>query len=39
MPAAIIVRPDTDFIRAVLASGGEDLKKCYEKLDRDAKNF
>jgi len=30
MPAAILVRPDTDFIRAVLASGGGDLKKCYQ---------
>jgi quinone-modifying oxidoreductase subunit QmoC len=30
MPAAILVRPDTDFIQAVLASGGGDLKKCYQ---------
>ncbi len=30
MPAAILVRPDTDFIREVLASGGGDLKKCFQ---------
>ncbi len=30
MPAAILIRPDTDFIREVLASGGGDLKKCFQ---------
>jgi quinone-modifying oxidoreductase, subunit QmoC len=30
MPTAILVRPDTDFIRTVLASGGGDLKKCFQ---------
>jgi len=30
MPAATLVRPDTDFIREVLASGGGDLKKCFQ---------
>ena len=30
MPAAILVRPDTDLIRHVLASGGGDLKKCFQ---------
>ena len=30
MPAATLVRPDTDLIRGVLASGGGDLKKCFQ---------
>ncbi len=30
MPAAVLIKPDTDFIRAVLASGGGDLKKCFQ---------
>ncbi len=30
MTAATLVKPDTDFIRAVLASGGGDLKKCFQ---------
>ena len=30
MAAAIQLRPDTDLIRSVLASGGGDLKKCFQ---------
>ncbi len=30
MPAAILVRPDVDLIRGLLASGGGDLKKCFQ---------
>jgi len=30
MPAATLVRPDIDLIRGVLASGGGDLKKCFQ---------
>jgi quinone-modifying oxidoreductase subunit QmoC len=30
MPAALVVKPDTDFLQAVLASGGGDLKKCFQ---------
>jgi quinone-modifying oxidoreductase subunit QmoC len=30
MAAALLVKPDTDFLQAVLSSGGEDLKKCFQ---------
>jgi len=30
MPTATLIRPDTDFIKEVLASGGGDLKKCFQ---------
>ena len=30
MADALLVKPDTRFIRDVMASGGEDLKKCYQ---------
>jgi len=30
MAEAIVVRPDTAFLKRVLASGGSDLKKCYQ---------
>ena len=30
MAGAVLIRPDTDFIRNVIASGGGDLKKCYQ---------
>jgi quinone-modifying oxidoreductase subunit QmoC len=30
MPEALLVQPDTSFLRAVLTSGGADLKKCYQ---------
>ena len=30
MADALVVKPDTRFIRDVMAAGGEDLKKCYQ---------
>jgi len=30
MSTALVVKPDTSFIRSVIRSGGEDLKKCYQ---------
>lgn len=30
MPEALLVQPDVTFIRDVMASGGEGLKKCYQ---------
>ena len=30
MGEAVLIQPDTAFIREVLASGGGDLKKCYQ---------
>ena len=30
MAETLVVTPDTTFIREVMASGGEDLKKCYQ---------
>lgn len=30
MPETLLVEPDTAFIANVMASGGEDLKKCYQ---------
>jgi len=30
MAGALLIQPDTEFIKDVIASGGEDLKKCYQ---------
>ena len=30
MAAATLIKPDTEFIRSVLANGGGDLKKCFQ---------
>ncbi len=30
MGEAVLIQPDTAFIRDVMASGGGDLKKCYQ---------
>jgi quinone-modifying oxidoreductase subunit QmoC len=30
MPDPYVVKPDSEFLHAVLAEGGEDLKKCYQ---------
>jgi quinone-modifying oxidoreductase subunit QmoC len=30
MPDATVVKPDLDFVKGVIAAGGESLKKCYQ---------
>ncbi len=30
MAAAVLVRPDTNFVKDVIAHGGQDLKKCFQ---------
>jgi quinone-modifying oxidoreductase, subunit QmoC len=30
VPETVVLKPDAGFIRAVVASGGEDLKKCFQ---------
>ncbi len=30
MPATALIQPDTAFIKDLLASGGSDLKKCFQ---------
>ena len=30
MPDAVLIEPDVQFIRDVVARGGGDLKKCYQ---------